>query len=348
MLRLGSVIFARPNHPKPRHAIKWRSLALKISIAVWAWNQVLQAAAQNAAMAYPNRAVRVVIALAPGGGVDTTARLMGQKLTEALGQQFVAENRPGAGGTIAADLVAKAPSDGYTLLVTAVGHAMSPVFYKKLPFDVQKSFSPIARFVVAPNFMVVHPSVPVKSIRELVMFAKTRPGELLFSSSGVGGPQHLSLELFNALAGTKIVHVPYKGTGPSLLDLISGRVSISAGSVTSVMPHARNGKLRVLAVVGGQRSIAEPEIPTVAEAGVPGYANDIWYGAFGPFGVAREIIAKLSTESIKILQLGEIRDKLLESGLEPSPLGSEAFGVFFRNEVVKIAKIAATAGIKPE
>lgn len=348
MLRLDSVIFARLNPSGAMHAIKWRSLASKISIAAWAWSQVAHAAAQNVATTYPNRAVRVVIALAPGGGVDTTARLMGQKLTEALGQQFVAENRPGAGGTIAADLVAKSPSDGHTLLVTTLGHAISPVFYKQLPFDVQKSFSPIVRFVVAPNFIVVHPSVPVKSIRELVTLAKTRPGELLFSSSGVGGPQHLSLELFNALAGTRIVHVPYKGTGPSLLDLIGGRVSISAGSVTSVMPHARNGKLRVLAVVGGQRSIAEPEIPTVAEAGVPGYAIDIWYGAFGPAGVAREIIAKLSTESIKILQLGEIRDRLLASGLEPSPLGSEAFGVFFRNEVVKIANIAATAGIKPD
>ncbi len=246
---------------------------------------------QSAAGGYPSRPVRVVIALAPGGGVDTTGRLIGQKLADAWGQQFVAENRPGAGGTIAADVVAKAPADGHTLLVTSVGHAMSPVFYKQLPYDVVKSFNPIARFVVAPNVIVVHPSVPVKTIKELIAFAKARPGELLFSTSGVGGPQHLTLELFNSRAGTKIVHVPYKGTAPSMLDLIGGRVSVSAGSVVSTMPHARSGKLRALAVAGGQRSIAEPDLPTVAEAGVPGFANDIWYGAFGPAGTAREIVA---------------------------------------------------------
>ena len=328
--------------------INWRKLASKMAFAAWAGIQVEHSSAQNATATFPNRSVRIVIALAPGGGVDTTARLMGQKLTVILGQQFVAENRAGAGGTMAAELVSKAPADGHTLLVTTVGHAISPVFYKQLPFDVHKNFSPIARFVVAPNVIVVHPSLPVKSIRELIAFAKARPNLLLFSSSGVGGPQHLSLELFNSLAGTKIVHVPYKGTGPSLLDLIGGRVSVSAGSLSSTVPHSRGGKLRMLAVVGGQRSIAEPEIPTVAEAGVPGFANDIWYGMFGPAALPREIISKLSTVSITILQQSDVRDRLLASGLEPSPLEAEEFGDFFRNEVTKIAKIAAAAGLKPE
>jgi tripartite-type tricarboxylate transporter receptor subunit TctC len=329
--------------PRVRH-----ELALHIGIAVALCGHIADTAAQGAAASYPIRPLRMVIALAPGGGVDTTGRLMGQKLSELWGQQVVAENRPGAGGTIAADLVAKAPADGYTLLMTSVGHAISPVFYKQLPYDVHKSFAAIARFVVAPNVIVVHPSVPVKTIRELVAFAKARPGELLFSTSGMGGPQHLTLELFNSLAGTKIVHVPYKGTGPSMLDLIGGRVSVSAASLTSAMPHARSGKLKALAVTGGQRSIAEPDLPTVAEAGVPGFANDIWYGAFGPAGLPREIVAKLSAESVKILQAKEVREKLIATGLEPAPLASEEFAAFFRDEVAKIAKIARTAGIKAE
>lgn len=297
---------------------------------------------------FPSKPLRIVVALAPGGGVDTTARLMGAKYTEAWGQQYVAENRPGAGGTIAADIVAKASPDGHTILVTSVGHAISPVFHKQLPFDVEKSFVALARYVVAGNVVVVHPSVPVKSIKELIAFAKARPGELLFSTSGVGGPQHLTLELFNSMAGTKILHVPYKGTAPSMLDLIGGRVSISSASLTSAVPLAKSGKLRMLAVVGAKRSAAEPGIPTVAEAGLPGFANDVWYGAFGPAGIARDVVAKLSNESVRILQQPEIRDKLLALGLESAPMTSEEFGVFFRAEVAKIAKIAAVAGIKPE
>jgi tripartite-type tricarboxylate transporter receptor subunit TctC len=326
-----------------RHTIA-RQFGVAASIAAF----VGTASAQSTAAGFPGKALRMVIALAPGGGVDTTGRLVAQKLSEAWGQQVVAENRPGAGGTIAADLVAKAPADGYTFLVTSVGHAISPVFYKQLPYDVHKSFAPIARFVVAPNVIVVHPSVPVKSIKELVAFATARPGELLFSTSGVGGPQHLTLELFNSLAGTKIVHVPYKGTAPSMLDLMGGRVSVSAASITSAMPHARSGKLRALAVTGARRAMAEPDLPTVAEAGLPGFANDIWYGAFAPAGLPKDLVAKLSAECVRVLGLREVQDRLLATGLEAAPLGADEFAAFFRQEVAKIGKIAAAAGIKPE
>lgn len=325
-----------------------KSMYAPLGVVALMGGMLTEAIAQSTAANFPSRPLRMVIALAPGGGVDTSGRLVGQKLTEAWGQQVVAENRPGAGGTIGADLVAKAAPDGYTLLVTSLGHAISPSFYKQLPFDVHKSFVPIARYVIAHNVIAVHPSVPVKSIKELIAFAKARPGELLFSTSGVGGPQHLTLELFNSMAGTKIVHVPYKGTAPSMLDLIGGRVSVSAASLTSAMPHARSGKLRTLAVVGAQRSIAEPDIPTVAEAGVPGFANDVWFGSFGPAGMPRDILAKLSSESVRILQTKDVRDRLLAAGMEPAPLGSEEFGVFFRAEVAKIAKIVSIAGIKPE
>lgn len=297
---------------------------------------------------YPVRPIRIVVALAPGGGVDTTARLMGSKYTEAWGQQYVAENRPGAGGTIAADLVAKAAPDGYTILVTSVGHAISPVFHKQLSFDVEKSFVAIARYVVAGNAFVVHPSVPVRSIKELIAFAKARPDELLFSTSGVGGPQHLSLELFNSMAGTRIVHVPYKGTAPSMLDLVGGRVSLSSASLTSASPLEKQNKLRMLAVVGAKRSAARPDLPTIAEAGLPGFENDVWYGAFGPAGVPRDVVARLSSESVRILNQKDVRDKLLSLGLEAAPMNSEEFTAFFRADVAKIAKIARTAGIKPE
>lgn len=306
------------------------------------------AAAAQAQGTYPTRPIRIVVALAPGGGVDTTARLMGSKYTEAWGQQHVAENRPGAGGTIAADLVAKAAPDGYTILVTSVGHAISPVFHKQLSYDVDKSFVALARYVVAGNAFVVHPSVPVKSIRELIAFAKARPGELLFSTSGVGGPQHLTLELFNSMAGTRIVHVPYKGTAPSMLDLVGGRVSLSSASLTSATPLEKQGKLRMLAVVGAKRSAARPDLPTVAEAGVPGFENDIWYGAFGPAGMPRDVVAKLSSESVRILNQKDVRDKLLSVGLEAAPMNTDEFTAFFRADVAKIAKIAKTAGIKPE
>lgn len=319
----------------------------RIAAAAFVVGAASLCSAQTAAP-FPTKPIRIVIALAPGGGVDTTARLMGTKYTEAWGQQYVAENRPGAGGTIAADLVAKSQPDGHTILVTSVGHAISPVFHKQLPFDVDKSFTPLARYVVAGNVMVVHPSVPVKSIKELIAFARARPGELLYSTSGVGGPQHLTLELFNSMAGTKILHVPYKGTAPSMLDLIGGRVSISSASLTSAVPLAKNGKLRMLAVVGAKRSAAEPDIPTVAEAGLPGFANDVWYGAFGPAGIPRDVVAKLSGESVRILQQKDVRDKLLALGLEAAPMTTDEFGTFFRSEVAKIAKIAAVAGIKPE
>jgi tripartite-type tricarboxylate transporter receptor subunit TctC len=309
---------------------------------------LLNAIDVQAQASYPTRPIRIVVALAPGGGVDTTARLMGSKYTEAWGQQYVAENRPGAGGTIAADLVAKAAPDGHTILVTSVGHAISPVFHKQLSYDVEKSFVALARYVVAGNAFVVHPSVPVKSIKELIAFAKARPGELLFSTSGVGGPQHLSLELFNSLAGTRIVHVPYKGTAPSMLDLVGGRVSLSSASLTSATPLEKQGKLRMLAVVGAKRSAARPDLPTVAEAGVAGYETDVWYGAFGPAGTPREVVAKLSGESVRILSQKDVRDKLLSVGLEAAPMATEEFTAFFRADVAKIAKIAKAAGIKPE
>src|ERR1700675_1224094 len=238
--------------------------------------------AQDAAT-YPTKPIRMVIALAAGGGVDTSGRLLGQKFIDAWGQQVVAENRPGAGGTIATELVARAPPGGYQLLMQSRSHAITPALYK-LSYDTIKDFAPISLFVQSPSVLAVHPSLPVKSVKELIAFARARPNEILFSSSGSGSGQHLAMELLNRMAGLQLVHIPYKGTASSILDLVAGRVSVTAASAISTMPHVRSGRLRALAVSSAKRSPSVPELPTVAEAGVPGFAVDQWYALFAPAG----------------------------------------------------------------
>ncbi|HTP96505.1 MAG TPA: tripartite tricarboxylate transporter substrate binding protein [Burkholderiales bacterium] len=316
-----------------------RSIAALLAFALLGSPQ--QAGAQQ----YPSKPIRIVCALAPGGGVDTTSRLIGQKLTDAWGQPVVVENRPGAGGTIAAEIVAHSAPDGYTLLMDSSGHAIAPSVYK-LSYDAIKSFAPISLEVYAPSVLVVHPSLPVHSVKELLAFARERPDQLLFSSAGNGSPQHLALELLKLMTGVKIVHVPYKGTAPSMTDLIGGRVSASAASTVSTMPHVRAGRLRALAVISGKRSLGVPELPTVAEAGVPGYAVDTWYGLFAPAGTPKEVVAQIYQESAKALALPEIKDKLLASGLEPvgSPPGE--FTPYVRAEVEKWGKVIRQAGVK--
>ena len=255
---------------------------------------------------YPTKPIRIVVSLAPGGGVDTTGRLISRRFTEAWNQQVVVENRPGAGGTIATEAVARSAPDGYTLLMTSVAHAITPSLYK-LSYDAVTDFAPITLVVLAPSVLVVHPSLPVKSVMELIAFAKARPNQLLYSSSGNGSPQHLAAELFKLMTGAGFVHIPYKGTAPSITDLIGGRVSVSAASVISTMPHVNAGRLRALAVISGKRAQGVPQLPTVAEAGVPGYAVDTWYGLFAPAGTPNEIIAGLNQETVRALTQPEAK-----------------------------------------
>ena len=238
--------------------------------------------AQDAA-GYPTKTIRLVISLAPGGGVDTSGRLLGQRFTDAWGQQVVAENRAGAGGTIATEQVARAAPDGYTLLMQSMSHAITPALYK-LSYDTIKDFAPISLFVQSPSVLAVHPSLPVKSVSELIVFTKARPNEILFSSSGSGSGQHLAMELLNRMAGLQLVHIPYKGTASSILDLVAGRVSVTSASAISTMPHVRSGRLRALAVASAKRSPSVPELVTIAEAGVPGFAVDQWYALFAADG----------------------------------------------------------------
>jgi tripartite-type tricarboxylate transporter receptor subunit TctC len=317
--------------------IQWGVSMLMASSAGACW-------AQDAA-SYPAKTIRMVIALAPGGGVDTSGRLLGQKFTDAWGQQVVAENRPGAGGTIAMEMVARAAPDGYTLLMGSLGHAITPALYK-LNFDTIKDFAPISLFVQSPSVLAVHPSLPVKSVKELIAFTKARPNEILFSSSGSGSGQHLTMELLNRMAGLQLVHIPYKGTAPSILDLVAGRVSVTSASAISTMPHVRAGRLRALAVSSAKRSPSVPELPTVAEAGVPGFAVDQWYALFAPAGTPKEIVAKLYGEIAKAVAQADTRERLLAMGLDPVGMPPEEFTAYLKTETVKWGNLVREAGIR--
>lgn len=297
------------------------------------------------AEAYPTKPIRVVVALAPGGGVDTTARITAQRLAEAWGQQVVVENRPGAGGTIATELVARAAPDGYTLLVHSSGFAITPSLYK-LNYDAVADFTPVTLLVYAPQMLVVHPSLPVRSVKELIAFAKARPGELLWSSSGNGSPPHLSLQLLLSLTGMKIVHVPYKGTAPGITDLLAGRVAMTAAGAVSVKPHVEAGRLRALAVLGAKRAQSIPELPTMSEAGVPGYAFEVWYAMFAPAGTPRDVVTSLHKQISRAFSQPELRQRMLKLGVEPAAEPPDQFAAFVKSEIVKLGKLVKESGAK--
>lgn len=294
---------------------------------------------------YPVKPIRMVIALAPGGGVDTSGRLLGQKFTDAWGQQVIAENRPGAGGTIATELVARAAPDGYTLLMVSMGHTITPALYK-LSYDTIKDFAPISLFVQSPSVLTVHPSLPVKNVKELIAFTKARPNEILFSSSGNGSGQHLAMELLNRMAGITLVHVPYKGTAPSITDLAGGRVSVTVASAISTMPHVRANRLRALAVASAKRSPSVPELPTIAEAAIPGFAVDQWYSVMAPAGTPRDIVNKLHGEIVKTVNDPATKERLLAMGLDPVGSTPDDFTAYLKTETAKWSKLVKEAGIR--
>jgi tripartite-type tricarboxylate transporter receptor subunit TctC len=300
------------------------------------------------AQSYPAKPIRIIVSTGSGGGVDTISRIVGQKLGERWAQQIVVENRPGAGGAIGSDLVAKSPPDGYTLLTASISYAVIPASHKNLPYDPIRDFAPVAVLVNSPNILVVHPALPVKSVRELVAFAKAHPGELTYCSSGNGGAANLVLEAFKLTTGTDIVHIPYKGTAPGIVDLIAGRISLSAAAGVSTMGYVKQGKLRALATVGAKRAIVAPELPTVAEAGVPGYAVDVWYAIFAPAAVPRDVLAQLNGEIVKLLYAPEMKERLAALGLEPAAEPLDKTNAYIRSEVAKWAKVVKAAHITAE
>jgi tripartite-type tricarboxylate transporter receptor subunit TctC len=277
------------------------------------------------------------------------ARTVGQKLSEAFGQQVVIDNRGGAGGNIGAEIAARAAPDGYTLFLGGTGsHGTNPNLHAKLPYDPVKDFAPISLIASAPLLVVVPPSLPVRSINELIQLAKARPGQLNFASSGTGTIAHLAAELLNSMANIKIQHVPYKGTGPALTDLLSGQVQLMFNSAVSVLPQVRGGKLRAIAMTGTKRLAAMPDLPTVAESGVPGYEAASWYGVLAPARTQRAIVDTLNREIVKITRIPELRERLAADGAEPAGTSPEEFAAHIKRELARWAKVIAQAHIRPE
>jgi tripartite-type tricarboxylate transporter receptor subunit TctC len=309
---------------------------------------LLLALAGTSSGQYPTKPVRFIVPSAAGGGTDIIARAISLKLSEALGQQFVVDNRPGAGQMIGIELAAKSPADGHTILMAASTLAINPVMYKKVPYDPLRDFAPITQAASLANVVVVHPSLPVKSLAELIAYAKLRPGELNFASAGIGTSPQMSIELLKSMAGIDMVHIPYKGTAPGVVDLLAGQVKVMAPNVLTALPYIKSGKLRALAVTSPRRSVALPEVPTVAEAGLPGYDSTQWYGVLAPAGTSREIILRLHDEIVRALRDAEVGKRLAADGAEAVGSSPEEFAAFIKSETEKWARVAQAAGIKPE
>lgn len=305
------------------------------------------AGASYAQTNYPTRPVRIIVPSSPGGGTDILSRLVAPGFSERLGQTAVVDNRPGAGSIIGNDLVAKAVPDGYTLLMGISTLAILPAMHKKLPYDAMRDLAPITQVISAPNILVVHPSLPVKSVKELIAFAKKRPGEINYGSAGLGTNPHLSMELFLSMTDLKMVHVAYKGLGPALVDLIAGQVVVATSTMLAGLPHVKSGRLRALATTGAKRSNSLADLPTVSEAGVPGYEAVQWYGLFAPAKTPKEILAKLHDAMTGVLQSRTIKDKLSHDGAEPVGSTPDEFARFLRSETEKWGKVVRSAGIQP-
>ncbi len=303
---------------------------------------------EAAAQTYPAKPIRIIVGAGSGGGVDTISRLVGQQFDQSWRQQVVVENKPGAGGAVASDQVAKSPPDGYTLLTMSISYAVIPASHKNLGYDPIRDFTPVAVLVNSPNILVVHPSLPVKSVKDLIALAKAHPGQLTYASSGNGGAANLTLEAFKLATGTDIVHIPYKGTAPGVIDTIAGRISLTACAIVSGLDYARQGKLRALATVGARRAGAAPELPTVAEAGVPGYAVDVWYAMFAPAAVPAPVLAKLNGEIIKVLYTPDMKARVAAIGLEPAAEPLAATNAYIKSEVAKWMKVVTAAKITAE
>jgi len=305
-------------------------------------------AAESRTADYPRRPIRIIVPQSPGGTTDITARLVGQKLAEHIGHAVVIDNRPGAGSLHGIDLVAKAEPDGYTLLVVASSLSIIPNMYKKLPFDPVRDLAPITTLIVYPNLVVVHPSVPVKSLSEFIALAKAKPGVLNYVSGGVGTGTHLGAELFKSMAGVNIVHVPYKGGGPALIALQGGHAQLMFAPIPSALPLVKSGKLKALAVTSAKRSPAVPDLPSVAEAGVSGYDESTWNGLLAPAGTPSAVLVKIHGYVDAVLNMADTRKRFLAEGAEPVSRRPESFAALIKGEISKWSSVIRRAGIKPE
>jgi len=313
-----------------------------VGLAAWA---ALTAAAH--AQTYPSKSIRFVVPFPPGGIADVMARVFGQKFTDAWGQPVLVENRAGAGGNIGADIVAKSPPDGYTLVMGSIGtHAVNVSLFSKMPYDPIKDFAPVALAIEADGLLVLHPSIPVKTLKDLIALSRARPGQLVYASAGNGTAGHLAGELFKSMAKVDIVHIPYKGNVPAITDLVGGQTSMLFATLPTVLPLAKAGKLRALAVTGVQRNPATPEVPTMAESGLPGFEVTNWIGVFAPAGTPADIIAKLNTEIMRIMRLPDVQSRLANEGAKFRPTTPNEFAAFVKAEIAKWGKVIRESGAR--
>jgi len=321
---------------------RFTSFAARVAVAALAFT-----AACAAAQGYPAKPVRFVVPYAPGGSTDTLARTIGVKLTNLLGQQVVVDNRPGASGNIGMEIVARALPDGYTIVLGYIANlAIDPSLYAKMPYDPVRDFAPITELASSPNVLVAHPSVPVTSFRDLLV--KAKQGQYNFASAGVGSVGHLTGELLNQMAGIRMVHVPYKGSGQAVTDLLGGHVQLMFSGFSSTLPHIRAGRLRALAVTGAQRSPAAPDVPTIAESGFPGFEATAWYGVLAPAKTPKPVVSRLHDDIVKVLQEPDVKNRLSGLGFEIVGSTPEQFSAYIKSEIKKWAKAVKASGAKPE
>ena len=300
------------------------------------------------AQPYPAKPVRIVVPSSAGGGTDIVARIIAPDLGKRLGQQVVIDNRPGAGTMIGIEIVAKSPADGYTLLMGLSTLAINSALYKKVPYDPVRDFAPITQVVSSASIIVVHPSVPVKTVKELIAFARARPDQLNYASAGTGTYPHMTMELFLSMAKLRMVHIPYKGTGPAMIDMLAGHTAVMAATILTGMPQIRAGRLRPLGITSTARSSVAPEIPTIAEAGLPGFESVQWYGLLAPAKTPNDIVTRLHAEMVQILRQADIKERFAGDGADPVGDSPAQFARFIQSELPKWAKVAREAGIKQE
>ena len=301
------------------------------------------------AQSWPAKPLRMVVPYAPGGGADITARVIAQLLTTRLGQQVLVDNRAGAGGNIGTDLVAKSPPDGYTILMGTVGQiSINPHMYDKLPFDPARDLVPITPAGLPVNVLNVHPSIPARNVREFIALAKSQPGKLNFATGGIGASDHMATELFMSMTGVRMIHVPYKGGGPAIIDLIAGNVDLGFSTMATAIGPLKTGRLRALGVTSGKRFELLPEVPTIAEAGVAGYESVAWYGLFAPAGTPADVVRRINTETVAILQSDDVRRRLTELGIIPFSSTPEAFATYVQSETARWGKLVRANGLKAQ
>ena len=326
----------------PQKSMRLGALALGLAAASYVGPGLAQGAG------FPAKPIRILVGYPPGGGTDILARAVGARLTENIGQPVVVENRPGASAVIASELAARAAPDGYTLVMVTATHAINPGTFSKLPFDPVKDFTPVAFVAAVPNVLLVHPSLPVRSVKDLVVFAKARPGQLNYGGTGNSSPYRIAAEQFKMMTETNIVHVPYRGAAPALTALLSGEVTVMFGNVVSAVAFVKAGRMRALGVTGDTRSPALPDVPTIAESGVAGYSFMSWFGLLGPAGMPRDIVMRLNEGIGTVLNFPDVREKLTKEGAELIPMTPERFSEHIKTELAKMAKVIKAGGITPD